>query len=88
MNSFVVSLIRTNVPVLVGALIAWLISLGVQVPEGSEEGLIIGLTALLIAVYYTAVRFLEKRWPAFGFLLGTRQEPEYPADVARHRADV
>lgn len=86
MNSFAVSLIRTNVPVLVGALISWLITLGVDVPEGSEEGLIVGLTALLIAVYYTTVRFLEKRWPAFGFLLGTRQEPTYPA-APKHRAE-
>ena len=91
MNSFVVSLIRTNVPIVIGGLIAWLVSLNVQVPEGSEEGLVVGVTGLIIAGYYTLVRALEKRWPSFGILLGTRQEPEYPGvppkGEGRYRAD-
>lgn len=91
MNDFAVSLIRTNVPIVVGAFIAWMISLGITVPEGSEEPLIVALTAALIAGYYFLVRLLEKKWPAFGFLLGTRKEPAYPVAPegdGRHRADV
>ena len=79
MSDFAVSLIRTNVPVLVGTLIGWLISLGVEVPEGSETPLTAGLVALSIAGYYFAARWLEKRWPAFGYLLGTKAEPTYEA---------
>jgi len=77
LNDFVTSLIRTNVPIVVGALVAWLVSVGVEVPEGSETPLVVGVTALSIAVYYSAVRWLETRWPAFGYLLGTKVEPKY-----------
>lgn len=77
MNDFVTSLIRTNVPIVVGALVAWLVSVGIEVPEGSETPLVVGVTALSIAVYYSAVRWLEARWPAFGYLLGTKAEPKY-----------
>lgn len=78
MNDFITSLIRTNVPIVVGAFVAWLISLGIEVPEGSEGPLVVGLTALIIALYYTAVRWLETKWPAFGYLLGSKREPAYP----------
>lgn len=77
MSDFAVSLIRTNVPVLVGSLIGWLISLGVTVPESAEVPLTAGLVALSIAGYYAAARWLENRWPAFGYLLGTKAEPTY-----------
>lgn len=82
MNDFITSLIRTNVPVVVGGVVAWLITLGIEVPEGSEGPLIAALTAAAIAVYYVTVRALETRWPGFGFLLGTRAEPSYPEHIA------
>ena len=92
MNDFIVSLIRTNVPIVVGALISWLVTAGLEVPEGADQALIVALTAALIAAYYTGVRLLEKKWPGFGFLLGTRQEPSYPHEIpdgaGEHRADV
>lgn len=77
MTDFVVSLIRTNVPVLVGSLLGWLISQGVTVPADAEVPLTAGIVALTIAVYYAAARWLEQRWPAFGYLLGSRAEPAY-----------
>lgn len=80
MNDFITSLIRTNVPIIVGAFIAWLVSLGVEVPEGAETPLIVGLTAVIIALYYSLVRWAESKWPAFGYLLGTKREPVYSGD--------
>lgn len=77
MTNTVLSLVRTYVPVAVGALAAWLLSLGVDLSAEAQTGLTVFLTGLIIAVYYTVARLLEKRWPAFGFLLGSTKQPEY-----------
>lgn len=75
MNTLILSLIRTYVPVVVGAFIAWLISLGVTLDASTEAGLVTALTGILIAVYYTLARLLERKWPALSVLLGTTQIP-------------
>ena len=72
LSDTLVSFIRTGVPVVVGAVVAYL----------SKHGLDIDLdpfaaTALAISLYYALVRALEKRWPVFGFLLGVPKEPAY-----------
>lgn len=56
-------LIRTYVPILIGALVA-------QFPflDGVFNETV--LTALAIGVYYTAAAGLERLHPAFGYLLG------------------
>ena len=77
MTDTVLSLIRTYVPVAVGSFISWLVTLGVVLDPTAEAGLITALTGLLIAVYYTVARLLEKKWPFFGFLLGSKKQPEY-----------
>lgn len=75
------SLIRTYVPVAVGAFVAWLVTLGVELDPSTEAGLITALTAVLIALYYTLVRLLEKKWPALSVLLGSGQIPaQYTGD--------
>jgi hypothetical protein len=74
-NTLVPSLIRTYVPVVVGSLVAWLITLGVEVDESLQVGLITALTGLLIAVYYTVIRLVERKWPKLSVLLGTTQIP-------------
>jgi len=79
MSDFVVSLIRTNVPIAVGAFSSWLVSLGLVVPEGAEVPLTIAITAFAAAGYYAAARWLENRWPAFGYLLGSKAAPTYEA---------
>lgn len=78
-SDFVVSLIRTNVPILVGGFIGWLVSLGVTVPEGAEAPLTAALVAAGSAGYYLVARALEKRWPFFGYLLGSKAAPSYEA---------
>lgn len=75
MNTLIPSLIRTYVPVVVGSLVAWLISLGVAVDTSLQVGLVTALTGILIAVYYTVVRVLERKWPALSVLLGSSQIP-------------
>lgn len=78
MNDQVASLIRTWVPIAVGALISWLASLGLNVGEQANTGLTIFLTGLLTAVYYLLARLLERRWPVIGrILLGSSRQPEY-----------
>jgi hypothetical protein len=78
-SDFVVSLIRTNVPILVGGFIGWLVSLGVTVPEEAQGALTAALVVAGSAAYYAAVRALEKRWPWFGYLLGSKAAPTYEA---------
>lgn len=77
MSDAIVSLIRTYVPVAVGALIAWFLTLGLELDPETEAGLVTGFTGLIIAVYYTLVRLLEQRWPWVGALLGSTRQPQY-----------
>ena len=75
------SLIRTYVPIVVGAFISWILTLGVELDESTEAGLVTALTAILIAAYYTLVRLLEKKWPALSVLLGSTRIPaQYTPD--------
>lgn len=77
MSDLLASLIRTWVPIGVGALISWLVTLGIEVDPATESGLIVGLTGLITAGYYTLVRLLEKKYPWVGVLLGKPAQPEY-----------
>ena len=77
MSDAIVSLIRTYVPVAVGAFIAWLLSLGIDVDTETQAGLVVSMTGLVVAAYYTLVRLLERKWPAVGVLLGVPRQPEY-----------
>lgn len=77
MSDFVISLIRTYVPIGVGAVAAWLATLGIDVTGEAAAGLVIFITALLQGLYYLVVRLLETKWPAVGALLGKKSEPIY-----------
>lgn len=76
------SLIRTWVPVMVGGLLSWLATQNLKVSGGVQDALATLLTSAVIALYYTLVRILEQRWPAFGLLLGTANQPSYAASGA------
>lgn len=82
MSDFVISLVRTVVPVVVGSLLSWLITLGIELPADAGSSLSLGIQALVIALYYAGARWLELRWPAFGYLLGTKKEPVYVTPVS------
>ena len=72
MSDFIVSLIRTWVPLAVGYLIAW----GV-LPADLSESATLALAAIVTGAYYAIVRALERRWPVVGWLLGTAKAPTY-----------
>ena len=79
-SDFVPSLIRTYVPVGVGAALSWLALKNVHVDAATQIQVTAILTAVLTAAYYTGVRALESRWPALGtvFLgLGVKKKPGY-----------
>jgi hypothetical protein len=66
------SLIRTLVPIGVGAVMASVV--GPYVDPGALRDLLAGLIA---GGYYTVVRLLEMRAPGLGVLLGSRRQPMY-----------
>lgn len=78
------SLVRTIVPMIVGALAAWLLEKwGVTLPlEPTTET----LTVVLSALYYSAIRALESRWPWLGAFLGSLSTPHYGEDAERVNA--
>lgn len=76
MNDTIVSLIRTYTPIIVGAAISWVFrKLGWVEPDTAALG--VAFTGLVIGAYYGAVRALEKKWPALGWLIGQPKEPAY-----------
>lgn len=78
MSDLILSYVRTYVPVAVGSAVAWVaVHWGIVVPEDLEAQAAIVLTGAVVLAYYTLVRALEKRWPAFGKLLGSAKKPVY-----------
>ena len=71
------SILRTLVPVAVGAVIGWLASAGITADPQLEAALGAALTAVGTAAYYVVVRVLEVHVsPHFGWLLGSTQSPD------------
>lgn len=88
MNPFAASLIRTLVPVAVGAVISWLALINLDIDPAGQAGLSSFLTALLTGGYYLLVRLVERHVPQVGWLLGLAKTPDsYTAEpAAKHRA--
>lgn len=77
-KAFWTSLVRTVVPLIVGAVIAWLVKLGIPVDDDLSSTLATLLTLVFTAVYYALVRLLETYvTPKFGWLLGFARKVEY-----------
>jgi hypothetical protein len=76
MSVFIAGLIRTVVPAIVGALAAWFVSLGLQLPEDAYAGLTAALSFGFTALYYGVVRLIEERVPQVGWLLGLAKSPD------------
>lgn len=78
LNDSIVAYIRTYVPLGVGAAIAWAITnFGLIVPAETSDTLVIGITGLVVAIYYAAATALAKVHPIFGWLLGNPATPTY-----------
>lgn len=77
MSSWIIQQVRTWVPIVVGSFAAWLLSLGVELSAEEQGGLVIGLTGLIVGLYYSLASWLSKKWPWTGFLLGSTRQPTY-----------
>jgi hypothetical protein len=84
-SNYLVSLIRTITPALVGAVLSWLALYGLDLPGGDREAVTAAVTGILVVVYYAVVRALETRWPKLGVLLGVPSAPKYgTGGAAKH----
>lgn len=73
-----IAAIRTGVAALVGSLVAYLISQGLDLDESFAVNLTTAMTILAIAGYNYFVIILEKKVnPKFGYLLGVPKTPSY-----------
>lgn len=94
MKDFVTSLVRTYVPIVVGAVAGYFASKGFDLDAQAQAGLIVGLSGLLMGGYYLLARLVEQRFPSFGGLLlgAPRKAPQYvrnttPVKVASRKCD-
>lgn len=80
MSDYVVSVIRTVVPVAIGALSSWLLTkYAFHVDPSVQTSVTALLTAAVTGAYYTGVRFLETKFPKgpWGYFLGHTAKPTY-----------
>lgn len=77
MNDLAVSLIRTYTPILAGTIITLLGSLGITGVDSTEMASVV--TAVTIGAYYAVARFIERKAPKAGVLLGHKSAPSYDA---------
>ncbi|XVQ12117.1 hypothetical protein ACQP1W_05925 [Spirillospora sp. CA-255316] len=70
MNDYVVSLIRTWVPVAVGAALTWLATeAGIVLDDNTSAMATTVAVAFVTAAYYAAARAIEQRWPKVGRIM-------------------
>lgn len=72
------SLVRTLVPIIVGAVLGWFVTVNVPLDPEFELALTLAITGAFQGVYYAAVRVFEIYVsPKFGWLLGLAKKPVY-----------
>lgn len=78
MSDTLIAYIRTYVPIAVGSVLSWLfVTYGVVVSDDIKSAAAVGLTGIVIALYYALVNLLTKLNPFFGNLLGVKKKPTY-----------
>ena len=77
MSDFIISLVRTAVPMLVGTVSSYLITKGVEVTPELQIQLIGLLTSVISLAYYSLARLLETKYPKLGIMLGIPKTPIY-----------
>lgn len=82
LSNFVTANIRTIVPIAVGVLLTWLAGkLGIVVDDNTRMTAGTVAVAIVTAVWYGVVHWIEQHWPAAGWLFGKAALPYYkPAD--------
>lgn len=80
-NSLVSQIIRTGVPALVGAVASWLATMNIVLNDEIRNAAVLFGSVLATVLYYSAIAWLEKRYPTLSILLGSRKQPtEYKED--------
>lgn len=69
------SLIRTYVPILVGFLVGWASTIGINVTNEDRMLLVSGISSVAAAAYYALARILERKFPWATILLGSSVQP-------------
>lgn len=71
--------IRTAMATGIGAFFAWLLAHNIAIDAEAQKALTVGLTALVIVLYYVLVRAVEKRLPTWlrVILIGVPKTPVY-----------
>lgn len=82
MNSLLPSIIRTVVPIVVTAIATFLAAANIDLGPEGYSALTAFLGALIGAVYYVVVRFLEQKFPWVGNFLGSAKKPVYTEPAA------
>lgn len=78
------SIVRTLVPIIVGAVIGFAVTNGIALDPEFELALTLAITGAFQGLYYIVVRLFEKYVsPKFGWLLGLAKAPEYPTEPTR-----
>lgn len=85
MKDFAVQIIRTLSPLAAGAIITLLVNIGIQLPPEYEGYLSAGILTISTSLWYIAIAWLEKKVPAFGWLLGVAKKPVYSVEEAAER---
>lgn len=81
------SLVRTFVPIIVGAVISFFVTRGIELDPDVEASIFVVLTGAFNGLYYLVVRLFEVYVsPKFGWLLGLAEAPEYGREKGRHAA--
>lgn len=75
-EALIASLARTFVPAVVGAVLGWFATTGLQVDPALEGLLTVVFMAGFTGLYYAAVRFVEEKVPWVGILLGYAKSPD------------
>ncbi|WP_207935865.1 hypothetical protein [Actinomadura sp. KC216] len=84
MNNYILSLVRTYVPIGVGLALTWLArELGIVLDGDTSAMASAVAVALASGAWYALARALEAYWPTFGVLLGSAKAPEYKALTPR-----
>ena len=71
------SIIRTVTPIIVGWLLSVLLLINVTVTPETRLAITNLIGAVLSALYYIVVRWLEQKYPGLGWLLGKPVQPTY-----------
>lgn len=82
MSDAIVAWIRTVVPLGVGsalsALSTFLFDHHILFVKIDSTTAALWATGVVVAAYYTIIKWAEARWPAAGWLLGIARKPTYP----------